>query len=105
MEGSTYYTASSSSSTIPTRPVSRLTQTTPLSRAQLNREQTVACNVVFVVAVLLYIFVLVWCMDLSRTGFYLIFSINAVLLVTAYWMWDNAVKWFHIPDTVKRRNT
>lgn len=98
MGDSTFYTAGSTSTLVGN---GANTLATPQSRTQLNREQITACNVIFVVAVLLYVFILIWCMDLSRFGFYFVVSINTFLLITDLWMWTTAQKWF--PTSAKRR--
>lgn len=76
----------------------------PRSRAQLNREQTIASNVLFIIAVLLYLFVVLWCRTLPTTAFYYVFSINVALIITIYCMWMNASKWFHVPAMLRRKN-
>lgn len=100
-----YYTASTSSQSAPRGEYDAPTTSTavPQSRAQLNREQVVSTNVLFVIAVLLYLFVVIWCRDLTTTGFYCVFSINAALFVTVYCMWINAGKWFRLPTALRRK--
>src|SRR5436190_1798488 len=102
MTDSSYYAASQ-----PTPPLSAVRNATPVafSRAQLNREQTTSSNLVFVAAVLLYVFILIWGSDLTNTGFYVLSSINILLLATTYWMWTSSRKWFQTPAAMSRKRT
>lgn len=103
-----YYTASGGTTTgvqtlrdVAARSVNAPTPTR--SRAQLNREQIISTNVFFVIAILLFLFVVFWCRDLSTVGFYYVFSVNALLFVTIYCSWMNASKWFQVPAVIRRK--
>lgn len=105
-----YYTASGGTTTgaqtlrdVAARSVNAPTPTR--SRAQLNREQIISTNVFFVLAILLFLFIVFWYKDLSTVGFYYVFSVNALLFVTVYCTWMNASKWFQVPAALIRRKT
>jgi len=95
MTETTYYTASTTKNPMT---VSRtITPTVMFPKSMLNSEQTTACNTVFIIAVLLYVFILIWGASLTNVGFYVVSTINVLLLITTYWMWKSSRKWFESP--------
>lgn len=97
MEDKTYYTAAAASLKATTNGVgsSRVgTSVMNQAKARLNREQAFAANSVFLIGVLLFLFVSIWCKEMSTIGFYFAVTINVLLFTTDYWMWSSAKKWF-----------
>lgn len=101
LENTSYYAASTAVSPAVGTRSAGVAQT----RAQLNKEQVFSSNALFVIAVMLYVFIVIWYTDLSSFGFYSIVAINALLFMTIFCTWMNASKWFHVPAVFKRRTS